>query len=333
MQDRLLVFTENGCDWVWDDAVDQGIKDEIAAQAGYRGHTGAGRGALILRNGDHRRIISGAGNEGKRITLVHGTSGGNPIGSVTVPDHRGEVAWCLVGANDSEDPSRGYIGRWRYDLAADGALTGPVDLGYEVIGAGGGAGVVLGVEKSGGEGIWRSTDHGATWTRWATAPEPFRPIDNEPVLVTDRSHPARVLAVTASGRAWLIEGLDPTVRQVFDLEAQIGAGYPAYELYHCALDPRDPNLAYVTANVYGGPSVFRTLDLGSDRPTWTDISGNGPRQPRKVYVHPVTGDVISSQHHGSMIFPAILPEREGARTLATAASLYDRIGAFPGIRR
>ena len=110
--------------------------------------------------------------------------------------------------------------------------------------------------------------------------------------------------VTASGRAWLIEGLDPAVRQVFDLEAQIGPGYPAYELYHCALDPRDPDVAYVTANVYGGPNVFRTLDLTSDRPTWSDISGNGPRDPRKVYVHPATGDVITSYHHGSVIFPA-----------------------------
>jgi hypothetical protein len=251
-----------------------------------------------------------------------------------VPDHGGKVSWCSLGANDTEDPGRGYIGRWRYDLAADGTLTGPVDLGYEVIGAGAGAGVVLGVERSRGEGIWRSTDHGASWTRWATAPEPFRPIDAEPVLATDRSHPARVLMVTAGGRAWLLEGLVPAVRQVFDLRTAIGEGYPAYELQHCALDPRHPGTAYLTANVYGGPNVFRTLDLDSDRPTWTDISGNGPRDPRKVYVHPATGDVITSYHHGSTIFPAG-SAGEGARmTLAAApASLYDRVGAFPGIRR
>ena len=51
---------------------------------------------------------------------------------------------------------------------------------------GSGAGVVFGVEKNSGEAIWRSTDYGATWSPWATAPEPFRPIDSKPVLVTDR---------------------------------------------------------------------------------------------------------------------------------------------------
>ena len=67
-----------------------------------------------------------------------------------------------------------------------------------------------------------------------------------------------MLALTASGKAWLIEGEDkPTIRQVFDLKTQIGAGFPGYELYHCAFDPRDPAIAYVTANVFGGSSVFR----------------------------------------------------------------------------
>ena len=331
MQDRMLVFTQNGHDWIWDDAIDEAIKAELETQAGYTGHTGAGRGALILRNGTNRRIISGAGNGTKHVTIVHATSGDNPIGKCSVPNHNGKVSWCLLGANDAVDPSRGYIGRWRYELSASGVLAGPIDVTYEVVGVGSGAGVVFGVEKGSGEAIRRSTDYGATWSVWATAPEEFRPIDAEPVLVTDRSKAARLLMVTASGKAYLIEGAAaPTTRLVFDLRAQIGAGYPAYELYHCAFDPHDPNVAYVTANVYGGPSIFRTLDLLSGAPTWTDISGNGPRQPRKVYVHPVTGEVITSYHHGSMIHPAPAGQHIA---LGITTSLYDRVGAFPGIRR
>ena len=177
MQDRLLVFTQNGHEWVWDDAISDKIRAELERQAGYTGHTGAGRGALILRNGANRRIISGAGNGFKQVTIVHATSGDNPIGKCSVPNHDGKVAWCLLGANDAVDPSRGYIGRWRYDLSATGTLTGPTDITYEVVGVGSEAGAVFGVEKSSGEAIRRSTDYGATWSIWATAPEPFRPID------------------------------------------------------------------------------------------------------------------------------------------------------------
>ena len=240
------------------------------------------------------------------------------------------MSWCSLGVNDAKDASRGYIGRWRYDLGAGGALTGPVDVTYEVIGVGSGAGVVFGVEKNSGEQIYRSTDYGASWSPWAKAPEPFRPIDSKPELVTDRSQAARVMMVTASGNAYLIEGVTPTIRKIFDLRAQIGAGYPAYELLHCAFDPRDADIGYITANVYGGPSVFRTLDLTSNEPTWSDIGGNGPRQPRRIYVHPATGDVITSYHHGSMILP---PPKGYKAAYGITASLYDRIGAFPGIQR
>ena len=38
----------------------------MEAQAGYTGYAGGGRGALILRNGTQRRIISGVGNSFKR---------------------------------------------------------------------------------------------------------------------------------------------------------------------------------------------------------------------------------------------------------------------------
>ena len=135
------------------------------------------------------------------------------------------------------------------------------------------------------------------------------------------------MMVTASGKAYLIEGLPaPTTRRIFDLQAQIGPGYPAYELYHCAFDPHDPNVAYITTNNYGASSVFRTLDLLAATPTWTDISGNGPRDPRKVFVHPVTAEVITSYHHGSMIYPR---PRAGAPPSASPPRSTTGSGPFP----
>ena len=66
MQDRMLVFTENGHDWISEAAVDGTIKEEVVRQANYAGATDAGRGALILRNGSHRRIITGSATASSR---------------------------------------------------------------------------------------------------------------------------------------------------------------------------------------------------------------------------------------------------------------------------
>ncbi len=57
-------------------------------QASYTGATDAGRGALILRNGSHRRIISGVGNGVKQVTVIHSEKNGNPIGQCTGPRPR-----------------------------------------------------------------------------------------------------------------------------------------------------------------------------------------------------------------------------------------------------
>jgi hypothetical protein len=329
MGDRMLVFTENGHDWVREDAVTPEVLNEVKRQAAFDGAADAGRGALILRNGSHRRIITGIGNGTRQVTVVHSERDGNPIGQCMVPDHGGQIAWCVAGSLDARDTSLGYIGRWRYALAADGTLTGPVDIGYEAIGVSNAAGVVFGVEKGSGEQIFRSTDYGATWRLWATAPVAFRPIDSRPVISVDRASPGRMLAYCANGSAYLFEGESaPAIRKVFDLRALIGPGYPGYELVNGALDPHDPEVAYISGNVYGGSSVFRTRNLGATTPTWEDISGNGPRQPRFLFVHPVTGDVLSSFYHGSMILP---PPSGQRAAFALGNSLYDRVKAFPGM--
>ena len=210
MQDRLLVFTENGGDWVWDDAVDDEVKAEVA---------GPGRLYRPYRRRPRRADPAQRHAAADHLRRGQRRQGDHPRPRperrqpdrqrARCPDHGGKVSWCLLGVNDAEDASRGYIGRWRYDLGAGGALTGPVDVSYEVIGVGSGAGVVFGVEKSSGEGIWRSTDYGATWSPWATAPGAVPP-DRQQAGAGDRPLPGGAgLMVTASGNAYLIEGVPP----------------------------------------------------------------------------------------------------------------------------
>ena len=88
MTDRLLVFTQNGHEWVWDDAITDAGQGRDGGPGRLYRHTGAGRGALILRNGANRRIISGAGNGFKQVTIVHAPSGDNPIGKLLGPGPR-----------------------------------------------------------------------------------------------------------------------------------------------------------------------------------------------------------------------------------------------------
>ena len=72
-------------------------------------------------------------------------------------------------------------------------------------------------------------------------------------------------------------------------------------------------MAYVTAFRYGGARIWKTANLFSGAPTWTDISGYGGNMsacPHKVYVHELTGDVIASYQQGSVIYPAhVAPDR------------------------
>ena len=85
MQDRMLVFTENGHDWVWDDAVDRGDQGRgRGRRPTTAAHTDAGRGALILRNGsappDHHRRRQRREAGDRRSTPPEGD---NPIGTCT----------------------------------------------------------------------------------------------------------------------------------------------------------------------------------------------------------------------------------------------------------
>ena len=328
MQDRMLVFTENGHDWI---RRRRSIgRSRRRSGPGESPATDAGRGALILRNGSHRRIITGVGNGVKQVTVVHSEKDGNPIGSARVPDHGGKVAWCVAGSNDAGDTSRGYIGRWRYELGADGTLTGPVDIGYR---GGSGSATPRGwssaVEKNSGETIWRSTDYGATWKTWATAPG---------ALPADRQR-ARSSRSTASGRRACGRASAPAGRptdrgrRIRDQQARSPAPdrrrLPGLRAAPRGARSRTTRRRLCLGNIYGGSSVFRTRNLGDATPTWEDISGNGPRQPRYLFVHPVTGELISSYHQGSMILPAPSGQRTARRI---SQSLYDRIGAYPGLK-
>jgi photosystem II stability/assembly factor-like uncharacterized protein len=321
LQDRLTLYTETAFDWVHDDGVDETIKVAIRAEAGVSGHIGGSDGALILVNGSHTGLVTGAGNGFTRTPVVHQAKGGNPIGKPSVPA-LANVAAMVWGENDRADPAVGYTGRWRVTLNSSGDLSF-TDINHEFVGCGKAGGVIFGVDKNSGSKIYHSTDGGTSWTTWATAPVPFRPIDSKPVVRVDPTHAARVYTSSASGKMFKIEGQSkPTTTKVFDLVDELGSGLPGYEISDIAVDYFDGKIIYVASNTYGGPCVFRSTDGGQ---SWQDITGNSPHQPGPLWVHPHTSDLIRSSQHGTHIFP---PPAGHRAAHGIPVSLYDRVKAY-----
>jgi hypothetical protein len=321
MQDRMALFTDTAFDWVYGSGIDATTKAAVAAQTGISGYIGSGSGALILVNGAQIGLVTGLGNGFTRVPVVLQLAGGNPIGSASVPKLANTAA-MVDGAADPADPGVGYIGRWRVSLDASGELSF-ADITHEFVGCGDAGGVIFGVPTSSGDTIYRSIGGGKSWTAWATAPEPFRPIDSKPRIGVDSTHAARLYTTSASGKVYRIEGqTNPTITKVFDLVDQLGPGEPGYEIADVAVDPFDAKVVYVASNTYGGPCVFRTTDGGG---TWHDITGNAPRQPGRVWVHPHTADVMRSTTHGTQVF---VPPSGHRAAHGITASLYDRVEAY-----
>ena len=133
MQDRLLVFTENGHDWVWDDAVGAEIKAEVERQAGlYRAYRGRPRRADPAQRHappDHlrRRQRLQAGHhrpqperrQPDRAAARSRTTAARSPGACSAPTTPWTRAAATSGAGATISPRTG-------------TLTGPVDISYEV---------------------------------------------------------------------------------------------------------------------------------------------------------------------------------------------------------
>ena len=59
------------------------------------------------------------------------------------------------------------------------------------------------------------------------------------------------------------------------------------------IDPNNSSIAYVTVSSFGVPNVFRTTDLATGTPTWTNISGTIPQVPVSAFiVDPAASNIL-----------------------------------------
>lgn len=319
MQDRVFAYTETAYDWVWDDRIDRPEKDRLDEVLGYDSPAHKAQSALILVNGSVTGVIGAAGGQKGVVPVVLKRRGDNPIGDTEIRSFP-QGAWAIHAANDPEDHSRGWIGRWRAKLYPGGDVSFS-DVRWEFMGIDS-DGAIYGVEMNKGEQIRRSTDGGESWTVWTTAPERFRPINSKPSMFVSPHRTFRVYAATSSGKVHLIDGREGRSTVVFDLRKLLPGGLPGYEVQSVVVDPFDEDLIYVSVNTYGAAVVFRSRDGGS---SWHDVTGNAPRIPGRLMIHPHTSDVILSWQHGSHI---LAPPDEHRDRYGITESLYDRVRGY-----
>lgn len=119
-----------------------------------------------------------------------------------------------------------------------------------------------------GTSVYRSTANGSSWTSIYTIPSSRRctaiglSVTADTIMI-GTSGPA-VYRTTNAGTAWAAVTPSGLAGTVTDAEVCFS----------------NPNVAYVTVSGYGtGGHVYRTTNLGSASPTWTDISGSLPALP------------------------------------------------------
>lgn len=318
MTDRIIMIGVDCDKYVienTDGTINNSFKTSIgnALGAGAKSYIGSGRGALILRNGSHVIYVSGLGDNSNRVPYyMKKVSDANPLANATQLTYYGAQG-CNNGINTPGNNTIGYIGRNRITLNSNGTVS-QKDMGKECVGIDSG-GNVYAIDKSGSNTVYKCTNPTTsgtiTWTSWANlgySPDVAR-ISYDPTKAN-----GRLLFGCGSGRFVLAE--NGSARVVGNVSNILGAGFPGYLTYSCALDPTS-DAAYVVCYAYGGGGVFKTSDITQTTPTWTNIStAHSPNCPNHVFVHPTTGDLFSMSNSGNYIYPA---------HSAQANSYYDEV--------
>lgn len=162
--------------------------------------------------------------------------------------------------------------------------------------------------------IYRSSDHGTTWTLYASPGYSFTPLDSRPIFNVHPADPNKVFAVCNG----VMSGITQGDMAVFDGVSWKGlgvinlAGGTQYGNFvnKIAFDPRFPNIMYVCMFTHGIDNIYRSIDDGK---TWMNISCNLPRIGGVgLKVNPHTGELFIGSAAGTWIFP---PPYKSANTI------------------
>jgi photosystem II stability/assembly factor-like uncharacterized protein len=160
--------------------------------------------------------------------------------------------------------------------------------------------------------ILRSDDHGASWFKFfdlSTVSGSARFLDSTPTFAAHPSDPNVVFALDAN-RDLLKITYNPLTSTVTTKGLNSFAALPSWmpadvktfnQIRRIGIDPVDPNVMYVSMLVSGIPSVYRTLDGGTN---WTSISDDLNYQGGCLVVNPHTRELYKGSMSGTYKYPA-----------------------------
>lgn len=284
-----------------------------------------------------RIVFSGGIVLGRRVHVIEDQSyaSGGSISGTLVTNYISSLS--DNAAIDPNSANRGFLGKYRVtnlNAAARGDVVFSEMAHHFVTLTGfGGSTVLYGCDVSGSV-IFRSDSAtpGASWTTWRTTTRSFRPVDSRPWFVACQNHAARVYAVSGAGYITRIVGTSsPTETTIFDARNYV-SGYPAYQCRSFAVDPRDPDLGYVSLYMWGCPNVYRCRNLttttgaaGDWESIATDDTDGLPHIDMELNVHPHTSELFATGPHGTY---CCKPPADHISTYGLANSVWDTLDAY-----
>ncbi|MCA1727553.1 MAG: hypothetical protein LC722_07870, partial [Actinobacteria bacterium] len=163
---------------------------------------------------------------------------------------------------------------------------------------------------AGGSKLWRTTNGGDLWIESSPLLEQPGFESGVSAIGVAPGNSDIVYAGTSSGRVWVTasgRGTPPAWTEVTGL---LPTG-PNGRVSSIAVDPSNPDVAYLTHTFFGVPHVWKTTDRGG---TWTSIDGNlpdvpvstvavNPRNPQMVFIGTDIG-VFESPNGGATWHPS-----------------------------
>jgi hypothetical protein len=125
--------------------------------------------------------------------------------------------------------------------------------------------------------LYRSDDNGTNHTVVSQAPLGTG-VAISSIGIYSQDDNIRILGQT-NGALWGTNAGSSTLTDI-DPSGQVTNGFIA----RTVIDPNNPAVAYVTISNFGVANVFKTTNLNTGTPTWTNISGTIPQVPVSAFV-------------------------------------------------
>jgi photosystem II stability/assembly factor-like uncharacterized protein len=147
--------------------------------------------------------------------------------------------------------------------------------------------------------IFRSDDEGATWYSYVQTAWLMRGHDSKPIIAVHPANPDIIYALDAEKDISMYDGQSWTSLGIRD--AAVDPNGPVNYPRAFVIDPRHPEVMYAGMCLWGGETVWRSVDSGA---TWENVTRNLPRLAvGGLSINPHTGELFRGNVDGTYVLP------------------------------